>query len=653
MSSSNRKPYLTATSIDQALLDAAGDNLSNQIELVVEINAPDGSIIRASDRNKYVGEHFYEALTNFPDVIRTVGEWLTEGLVFSEMNFELSNADGRFNRFLPGGANFAGWIGREVTVKIGLRDVAASFFQIFRGEVTDEAGFGRTVKSITIRARDVLEKNNATFPSSVFNITDHPKALDDLYGTTIPVIYGDWSENVTTNTASVPAFAINAGDIFVNNEELTVTIALGPVAVFTAPGHRLDVNDEVDLMTEGSLPSGPPTMTTGKKFVKTVLSSSTFTLSNSLGGIELSASGTQSGRHYITKHSNEPHENVKLVIAANVLSYFDSSNVYVRRGGVYYRVPSTEINAISVNNNSFELRQNNGTWFDGAKYYFNKTDEIFVRCRGKALAGYDDNAVAIARDILTTYGGVLAGNFSSAWDSFKTKASPATGAISTWKARAWIGEPVKAMEYASNLVQQVRLQLFQNKTAQLDLHSLHWDDFEDAPAFVVKNWDVERESLRPILDTQNNFNRARGLYGYSPENRDTGFASGYFRNAAAIAQSRVLTRELLYPNLYRLADVEVQIKETLKLASGYREVIELTLTNRAILQDIGEWILLDVQVGSVQLNGVPCLIRDIGYSPNGLKLPVKLWSFAMLPFGSWNPGFTGIVGGESATISAE
>ena len=651
MSSSNRKPYLTATSIDQALLNAAGDNLSNQIELIVDIEAPDGSIIRASDRNKYVGEHFYEALTNFPDVIRTVGEWLNGGLVFSEMNFELSNADGRFNRFLPGGDDFAGWIGRSVTVKIGLRDVESSFFQIFRGEVTDEAGFGRTVKSITIRARDVLEKNNATFPSTVFNITDHPKALDELYGQTIPVIYGDWSESVTTNAASVPAYAINAADIFVNNEELTVTIALGTPAVFTAPGHRLDVNDEIDIRTEGTLPTG---INTGKHYIKTVLSSSTFTVSTTLGGTALNASGTQSGRHYVTKHSNEPHENVQCVIASNSLFLFDSSNVYIRRSGVYYRVPSTEIQNVSVSNNYFEIRQDNGTWFESSKYYFNKTDEIFVRCKGKSLAGYDDNAVAIAQDILTTYAGVVSGDLDASWTTYKTKSSPSTGAIANWKARAWIGEPTLAMQYAVNLLQQVRLELFQNKNAKLDLHALHWDNFDDTPSFIAKNWDIERESLRPTLDVQNNFNRARAVFGYSPESRESIFSTVWYINSAAISQtSRTLTRELEYPNLYRSADVEIQVKETLKLASGYREVIELTLTNRAILQDIGEWILLDVQVGSVQLNGVPCLIREIGYSPDGLKLPVKLWSFAMLPFGSWNPGFAGIVGGASATISAE
>jgi hypothetical protein len=71
------------------------------------------------------------------------------------------------------------------------------------------------------------------------------------------------------------------------------------------------------------------------------------------------------------------------------------------------------------------------------------------------------------------------------------------------------------------------------------------------------------------------------------------------------------------------------------------------------LKDIGNWILLDVEIGSSTFSGVPCQIRDISYSPNGLKLPMRIWSFAMLPFGTWNPGYTGIVGGQSATIIAE
>jgi len=651
MSSSNRKPYLTASSINQQLLNFASDNLANQLELIVEIQAPDGSIIRASDRNKYVGEHFYEALTNFPAVVRNVGEWLTEGLLFSEMTFELSNADGRYNKFLPGGANFAGWVGRTVTVKIGLRDVQSSFFQIFKGEVTEEAGFSRSIKSVTIRARDVLAKNNVSFPTGVFTLAAYPKASDDLLGKTIPVIYGDWTELLSPITASIPCYPVNSNDIFVNNEELTVTIALGTPAVFSAYRHCLEANDQVDLMTEGTLPTG---ITQGKKYVKTVLSDSTFTLSDTLGGTALNASGTQSGRHYITKHSNEPHENIKLVISSNALFSIDTSNLYMRRSSVLYQVPAADVVNISVNKNTFELKQNSTNWFEGGKYYFERADEFFIRCKGKNLSGYDNNAVAIAQDILTTYGGVSGGDFDASWTTFKTKSSPATGAVANWRARAWIGEPKNTMEYASNMLQQVRIQLFQNKDAKLDLHALHWDEFDDTPSYTVNNWDVERDSLRPTLDVQNNFNRSKGTFGFAPEANQSAFSTVYFRNQAAITQNgRILTRDLDYPNLYRLADVEIQVKETLKLASGYREVIEVTLTSRAILQDIGEWMLLDVQIGASQFVAVPCLIREIGYSPDGLKLPVKLWSFAMLPFGSWNPGYTGIVGGASATITAE
>jgi len=44
--------------------------------MIVEIETPIGTIY-ASDRNKYAGSTFYEALLNFPIIRRTVGEWLS------------------------------------------------------------------------------------------------------------------------------------------------------------------------------------------------------------------------------------------------------------------------------------------------------------------------------------------------------------------------------------------------------------------------------------------------------------------------------------------------------------------------------------------------------------------------------------------------
>lgn len=655
MSSGNRKPYLTASVFNQAFLDGAADNLSNQLELIVEITAPDGSIIRASDRNKYVGEHFYHALTNFPDIVRTIGDWLGQGLVFSELTFELSNTDGRYNKYLAGGDDFGGWIGRLVVVKIGLRDVLSSYVQIFRGRITEEGGFSRSVKSITVKAREELEKINRSFPSAVFNDSDHPKAADDLWGKIIPVIYGNFTENFTPGGASVPAYVINGGDIMVNDEQLTILIDI-PSSKMIAANHRLSDNTQVDLHTNGTLPTG---LTNNSRYYVRVIpgNPNEFYLSSTSGGAPITLSGTQSGTHYVERHSNESLSNLKLVISSNALSYLDTANIFLKRNDIFIKIPSVTVKNVNGDKNYFELEQDKNTFVDpisGEHWQYDRSDEFYVRCQGKNIAPYSDNAVSIAQDILMTYGGVVLGDFDSSWATYRDKNTPAEGAISTWKCRAWIGEQQNAMEYAISILEQVRLELFVSRAEKISLKALHWDEFVSSPSFRISNWDVARETFTPMLDDRNNFNRCRAIYGYLPDVGENGFTTNYFKNNAAITQAgKEITKVLIYPNLWRSADVTVQLKETLKLASGYREVVSLTLTNRAILNDLGDWVFLDVKIGSSEYESVPCQIREISYSPDGLKLPMKLWAFTMLPFGSWNPGYDGIVGGQNAILTEE
>lgn len=655
MSSSNRKPYLTASSISQALLNAAGDNLSNQIELIVDITAPDGSIIRASDRNKYVGEHFYEALTNFPEVTRTIGEFLGQGLVFSEMTFELSNADGRFNKYLPGGTSFGGWIGRSVIVKIGLRDIESSYVPIFRGAITEEGGFARSVKSITIKARDTLEKINVSFPPEVFAQDVYPKAVDDLWGKTIPLIYGDWNESITPGLASVPAYSINGADIFVNSEQLTITVTLSPngstAVVFRALNHRLDVGDHIDIHSDNE---SFPNAIKGNHYVVAVTTNE-FTIGPLGGPAIVLTSGDVSGNHYVIKHTNDMLENVKFIISSNANIAFDTNQVWLKRSEMYYKLPTTSVVNVNADKNYFELIQDVTAFqIEGNKWTYQTSDEVFVRVRGKTLGSYTDNIVSIAQDILQTYGGVLSGDLDPSWSTFKNKSTPAVSAIANIKGRAWIGEPNNVMEYAVSLLEQVRLELFFNRQQKLDLSSLHWEEFVPDSSFIIQNWDVEKDSLVPQLDDRNNFNRMRAVYAFLPDTGENAFSTKYYRNEAAITQSgKAITKVLIYPNLYIESDVINQAKETLKIVSSYREIIALNLTNRAILTDIGDFVRLNIDIGSIQLSAVPCQIREISYSPEGLKLPVKLWSFAMMPFSTWNPSFVGIVGGESAVISQE
>ena len=89
------------------------------------------------------------------------------------------------------------------------------------------------------------------------------------------------------------------------------------------------------------------------------------------------------------------------------------------------------------------------------------------------------------------------------------------------------------------------------------------------------------------------------------------------------------------------------------MASAYFESINMTLTWRSLLLDIGDFVALDVKIGGSQFDKVPCMIRDIGYDSKGLRIPVKIWSFQMNPFPGFTPGFAGTVGGQQATITEE
>lgn len=583
MSNDQRQQYTTATVLDQDYLDASQDNLLNKLEVIVDIEKPGGGFIYASDRNKYVTDSvtgegtFYEALLVFPVIRRTVGEFLSPTLEFSSVELELSNVDGRFNQYLPEGADFAGWIGNKVTVKLGLGEIGDSYTTIFEGEITDQGGFKRSVSSITFTARDKFDKVNKSFPGSVFTLTNFPNLEPDKENLIVPLIWGDWTTNVEANFASIPAIAVNGNDSNVNGD---------------------------------------------------------------------------------TGHTT----NIQLVIANHPLVSFDSSAVYLRRGDKAWLIPAGDITAVSIGGtpSSFEIVQNSGTMTaitpdtDDQLLEFGRGDDFFVKVKGKDLGAYDDNIIAQAKDILTTYGGLTGSDFDANWDTLRDKAAPAESAIVNIKSRIYINEAQDVLEYALSLLEQVRIEAFVDRNLKFKLLPLHLDEFEAAPSYSVRNWDVERGSFTPRIDDRTNFNRVKGVFNFLPNRRENYQETAIYRNSAAVTQAgKEISKKIVFPNLYESDKVISQVIETLRITSSYLENVDVTLTWRSLLLDIGDFVKLDVKIQSSEFSEVPALVREIGYDPAGIKIPVRLWSFQMLPFTGYVPGYAGTVGGSTATITEE
>jgi len=648
VSSDDRKRYLTATVIDQDFLDESHDNLLNELRMIAKIGIPPfvktglaytnptGNVVRfaalkhrikegdtvtiasasdaalngthsvsvvdedtleftagaspspatgtlsinaarfiyLSDRNMYVDNIYYPARMQFPVISRTVGEFISPVLEFETLSLEVNNTDEEYNDLLQAGNSFASWIGNEVTISMGLRDLGTTYIPIFNGFITHESGYNRTVKSFGITARNKFDTINASFPNTIFTVDTFTNLEPGKQNTVTPIVYGDWTVDMEPDFASIPAIPVNGADPNVSDE----------------------------------------------------------------GGAR---------------------DNVQLVISDHDNVSFDDTNVYLKRGQNAWLIPASEISNV-VGNRSFEIAQDGPVMTaltpetDDVAFLFSSGDEFYVRIKGKSITGDDTNIVAIARDILITYGGLSPADFDANWATFEAKASPSESAISTFKARVYLNETQTALEYALSLLEQVRLEAFIDRNLKIKLLSTHFDEFEPSPTYNVQNWDVAKDSFRPQLDSRNNFNRAKGQYNFLPNRNELFNETAIFKNQAAINDTgSAISKRILFPNLVNATVVENQLKEILKLTSSYLEYIDVAFTWRALLLDIGEFVRLNVKIQSAQFDNVPAVIRDIGYDPVGLKLNMKLWSFQMVPFPGWSPGFSGITGGYNATIEED
>lgn len=350
---------------------------------------------------------------------------------------------------------------------------------------------------------------------------------------------------------------------------------------------------------------------------------------------------------------------VRCVISSTPLKSLDTTSVTLFRGDTYYTFASGDIAIVPATDNSiFDITQMN-LLIDGSPYIYESGDEFFVKCIGVELGGgtYDDNIVEQARDILTRFGGLVSGDFDASWNTFRDKASPAQSAVSLIKARVWFQENAKAIDLSAALLEQVRLEPFINRSNKFAMCSLHFDEIETNPSYTVKNWDVSLGSFQPQIDERNNFNRAKADFDFNPAAGQQRRSTPIFKNTSAVTQAgREISKLITFPNLYIQSDVENQLKEMIRLVSGYSEMAEVTLTSRAFLKDICDYIQLSIDIGSIEFDStsqpIVSMVRSLRYEPGTMGIGCRLWLFQMINFPGYT-GPTGTVGGYDAVIDQE
>jgi hypothetical protein len=209
----SREPWKAqGASLTQALLDASWPF----IDLVWIADVILGqTVFRVSNRNTYVEEQygpprFYEArATKAPTVSTTLGEWLNPKFEIGEVKLELNNRDGLYNEYLPGGDNYRQWIGAKIIIRVGFGEKFSNYIEIFQGFITPKQGVSSTETDLTLKFYDRFDVDNVEIPADVFSEINYPDIEEEAKGKGIPIIYGDWSEEVGS-FGEIPAFCTNA-----------------------------------------------------------------------------------------------------------------------------------------------------------------------------------------------------------------------------------------------------------------------------------------------------------------------------------------------------------------------------------------------------------------------------------------------------------
>jgi len=210
-------------------------------------------------------------------------------------------------------------------------------------------------------------------------------------------------------------------------------------------------------------------------------------------------------------------ENVKLVISENANKYLTTSRIQLWRSGEIFSIDSRDILNVNSDNNYFEIKQDGYTTFGGSKFFWQTGDKFMVNVVGEDLLSYDQNGIAIAKDLLKKYGGLTDLDFDSTW-TMMDKLTPATpeNSISIIPMNLWIQDSVSVLEQALSLLEQLRVEMFISKDLKFSLSNLHFDQMEYNPSHTINQWDVIKESWQPSIDVKNNFNRAKATFCFFP-----------------------------------------------------------------------------------------------------------------------------------------
>jgi hypothetical protein len=506
----------------------------------------------------------------------------------------INNCDGKYNKYLVGGSSYTPFYGRRVELKVGLRDLDDTYFPVFVGTVHTEGGAERQRDTITLRARDAFEALNTEVPLPKITAEEFLDAPKDVIGKMIPLCLGDWAYGIDFVDSPITVSVDSGGNQVSVKTKATSSVGGGTIGYFT-----------------GYDGSG------GGRFIF---------------GVGGNGAGTTFYAEPITE-------------------------CLIKRGDNYLvtsftAAPEILIGYLAVHVHGLVRASDNAV----VPYTYSSGDVVMLKTRvgcigNQAFEDEDANPINLAQTFLVTCGRLEpTTDFAASWDTLKNKDAPAQSNLKNGiKMRLWVGdEKTNVLEYALGLLKQIRCDLYVDKKRQLALVTQHTEDIPQIDTLRhIEPFHVLEDTINPRTDRQNLMTSSSCTYSFTPLlNGNSLQTVKYINPNARDILGTETAKTIDYPNLYREQDALYQLHEMIRFYSAAMEEITLSVAWVHLDLELGEWITLSLNVGSLQflkedgsMDRVPCQVRSISVEPHGGALELKLLSLGNFKVQNYLPPY--------------
>jgi hypothetical protein len=550
-----------------------------------------------ADKPLYIDGVYYESRLKIPEIKNQLSDLLEPSIEASEVTLTLDNSDGFYNDYLVGGTKYTSFVGSIVKVYYGVGDVLSTgYIRVFWGQVHQEGAVTRNVKTLTVRARDVLSIYVGTKLTPEIILTDVGIPAVDIKLTekkTWPYMIGDWSVDRNADTTFPDSSNGNTNNV------RQVSVVEGFEGVYLGT-YNFDGQGAVGE--------------NGVSFSGTLHVVAVCNAVASTHHMHLVTDGE--GTAKLRPHNFVVQDDRLISIGNDMYDFWTGPDT---TGVLKYYVFDTSWQSA--------LAEVQYEWKSGDKFLF-----LTYPADDADVCTYDD-PVSAAKILMKTFANLD----DAAFDGFSW--SEYTTAAQRFRWGYFESEAKPLIEIALSFLKQHRLDMFLTKDVTFKLTSLKTEVLPTVAVIrQVENLDIDEDSVQLETLRKEHMNYAQGKYNFLPFYRQTIDSTPVRTNYQSLNRAFISVGKLIdMPNHSDLTIVQEHIDEWLRLLGAGLEFVDMKVSYKHIDIEPGEFISVTFSPGFHVFDNAPMQVRSVSIDPQSAFIEIRCLGLANYAWTAYEP----------------